>query len=60
MKKTRLFFLPILLFLTLSVSAQVREIKGTVTAAEDGSTLPGVSIRVKGTSTGATTDPNGN
>lgn len=60
MKKIKLFFLPILLFLAVSASAQVREVKGTVTSAEDGSTLPGVSIRVKGTSTGATTDVNGN
>ena len=42
-------FLPILLFLTISVQAQVREISGKVTIAEDGSSLPGVSVRVKGT-----------
>jgi TonB-linked SusC/RagA family outer membrane protein len=60
MKKKRLFFLPILLLLSLSLNAQVKEIKGKVTIAQDGSTLPGVSVRVKGTSTGATTDSNGN
>ncbi len=52
-------FLPILLFLTISVQAQVKEISGKVTIAEDGSSLPGVSVRVKGTSTGTTTSPDG-
>jgi TonB-linked SusC/RagA family outer membrane protein len=52
-------FLPILLFLSISVQAQVREISGKVTIAEDGSSLPGVSVRVKGTSTGAVTSPEG-
>ncbi len=61
MKKiSTLLFLPILLFLTISVSAQVREISGKVTIAEDASSLPGVSVRVKGTSIGTTTGPNGN
>jgi TonB-linked SusC/RagA family outer membrane protein len=54
-----LFFLPILLFLAIGVQAQVREISGKVTIAEDGSSLPGVSVRVKGTSTGTTTSPEG-
>jgi hypothetical protein len=54
-----LLFLPILLFLTISVNAQVREINGKVTISEDGSSLPGVSVRVKGTSIGTTTGPNG-
>jgi hypothetical protein len=49
-------FLPILLFLSISVQAQVREISGKVTVAEDGSSLPGVSVRVKGTSTPDTID----
>ena len=48
-----------MLFLSISVQAQVREISGKVTIAEDGSSLPGVSVRVKGTSTGAVTSPEG-
>jgi TonB family protein len=35
-------------------------IRGTVTVAEDGLPLPGVSIKVKGTALGTTTDINGN
>jgi hypothetical protein len=34
--------------------------KGTVTSAEDGMPLPGVSVLVKGTTIGAATDVNGN
>lgn len=61
MKKiSTLFFLPVLLILALTANAQVREVSGKVTISEDGSSLPGVSVRVKGTSAGATTDPNGN
>ncbi|NOZ48058.1 MAG: SusC/RagA family TonB-linked outer membrane protein [Chlorobi bacterium] len=41
------------------VNAQKREITGVVTSAEDGSTLPGVSVVVKGTTIGTSTDING-
>ncbi|GAB4053750.1 TonB-dependent receptor [Spirosoma litoris] len=45
---------------TLAVSwAQERKITGTVTSAEDGSSLPGVSVVVKGTTVGAVTDASG-
>lgn len=37
-----------------------RTVSGTVTSAADGEGLPGVSVRVKGTSTGVTTDFDGN
>ena len=37
-----------------------RTVKGTVTDGADGATLPGVTIRVKGTGTGTTTDLDGN
>ncbi len=61
MKKiSTLFFLPILFFLTINVQAQVREISGKVTIADDGTSLPGVSVKVKGTNAGVTTDVNGN
>ncbi len=46
-------------FLAFQVYAQ-RTITGTVTSAEDGSTLPGVSVVVKGTVVGTTTDLSGN
>src|SRR3712207_8980596 len=50
-----------LFFCGISVQtfAQGRTVKGTVTAADDNSALPGVNVVVKGTSTGTITDPNG-
>jgi len=39
--------------------AQTKEITGIVTSTEDGGTMPGVSISVKGTSLGTITDMNG-
>ena len=51
----------IALFVNISVNAQNRQVvTGTVTAIEDGSALPGVSILVKGTTTGVSTDFDGN
>lgn len=43
----------------LSAYAQDRIIRGTVTNPEDGTGLPGVSVFVKGTGKGTTTDQNG-
>lgn len=43
----------------LSVMAQDATITGRVTSSDDGSFLPGVSIQVKGTTRGATTDAEG-
>ena len=37
-----------------------RTVSGTVTSADDGSTIPGVNVVLKGTTTGATTDLDGN
>lgn len=42
------------------VSAQTVTVRGTVSSAEDGVTLPGASILVKGTTRGVTTDVEGN
>jgi len=42
-----------------SLLAQTKEITGTVTSADDGSTIPGVSVSVKGTSIGTITDIQG-
>ena len=39
--------------------AQTREITGAVTSADDGESIPGVSVSVKGTSLGTITDMNG-
>jgi TonB-linked SusC/RagA family outer membrane protein len=39
--------------------AQTRDITGNVTSAEDGSTVPGASIVIKGTTVGTITDMNG-
>lgn len=38
----------------------VRQVKGKVTSAEDGSTLPGVNVVVKGSTVGTVTDIDGN
>lgn len=40
--------------------AQDRTVSGKVTSEEDGSTLPGVTVVLKGTTTGTTTDLDGN
>lgn len=42
------------------VNAQQRTITGKVTSSEDGTTLPGVSVAVKGTTTGTITNIDGN
>ncbi len=49
----------ILLFVAFSASAQNRTITGTVTAQEDGMPIPGVSVKVKGTTIGVSTDATG-
>src|SRR5882724_5076160 len=50
----------LLLTIYLPVSAQERVVKGKVTDQEKGEGLPGVSVVVKGTTTGSTTDDKGN
>lgn len=57
MKQTILILLFVLC--SLAVSAQGLQIKGVVTSADDGQLLPGVSVSVKGTTTGTMTDING-
>lgn len=56
---TLLFFLSVLLN-GLSSIAQVKTINGKITSSEDGGPLPGASIKVKGTTTGTSSDGNGN
>ena len=58
-KMASLFTLILLLGINASF-AQQRTISGTVTDGSTGETLPGASVKVKGTSRGATTDLDGN
>lgn len=51
--------LALLMLVTLFVQAQPRQVTGTVTGSDDGMPLPGVSIQVKGTTSGGTTDMDG-
>ncbi len=44
---------------TLALHAQDRTVSGKVTSTEDGSSLPGVNVIVKGTTSGAVTDADG-
>ncbi|MDP4184188.1 MAG: SusC/RagA family TonB-linked outer membrane protein [Bacteroidota bacterium] len=62
MKTKLLTFLAILLCSlasTGSLMAQERTIRGVVTSADDGLTIPGVTVIVPGTSVGTTTDGDG-
>ncbi len=49
----------LVLSLVFSVFAQDKTVTGKVTSSEDGASLPGVSILVKGTSRGTVTDKDG-
>ncbi|HLA63771.1 MAG TPA: SusC/RagA family TonB-linked outer membrane protein, partial [Rhodothermales bacterium] len=42
-----------------TASAQVRTVTGTVTSADDGTALPGVNVRLGGTTVGTSTDADG-
>ncbi len=59
MKKTLQMFFFFWAVLTFTSFAQETTVTGKVTA-EDGSTLPGVTVSIKGTNKGANTDANGN
>ena len=59
MKRIVLFGLALFAAISIGV-AQDRTVSGKVTSAEDGSPLPGVNVVVKGTTTGAVTDIDGN
>lgn len=59
MKKTQFIVLSLLLFFCLPVLAQNITVSGTVTDASNAETLIGVSVVVKGTTTGAITDVDG-
>jgi TonB-linked SusC/RagA family outer membrane protein len=53
------FLLYLTVFFTSTVWAQDRTITGKVSSKEDGATLPGVNVVVKGTTLGTSTDVNG-
>ncbi|MBC7615232.1 MAG: SusC/RagA family TonB-linked outer membrane protein [Pedobacter sp.] len=55
-----LFFLPFIFFFSLSVQAQVKIVTGKVTSSEDGLSISGVGIKVKGNNTSSISDQNGN
>lgn len=59
MKQT-LTLLILLLFSSLKIFSQEREVSGKVTSADDGLELPSVTVLIKGTTTGTTTDGSGN
>lgn len=61
MKKGR-WLLMVLMFLATMyrANAQERTVSGTVKSTEDGGALPGVSVLIKGTTTGTITDIDGN
>jgi TonB-linked SusC/RagA family outer membrane protein len=59
MRKLLLIISVLFFGLAIQTFAQDRQITGKVVSSEDSSPLPGVSIAVKGTSRGTTTDANG-
>jgi len=59
MKKLSVFLAGLLLVGITLVQAQTVRITGTVTSSEDGMPMPGVSVVVKGTTIGATTNVDG-
>ncbi len=56
----KLLFFTFLLLFGWTAQAQDRVVTGKVTSSDDGSPIPGVSIVVKGTTKGTTTDASGN
>jgi len=56
-KRSILIFL--LTICTCAVFAQTRQITGKVTSADDGAAIPGVTVKIKGTTQGTQTDVNG-
>lgn len=59
MMRKNLLSLFFAVFIGLQAFAQDKTVSGKVTSADDGSPLPGVSVSVKGTSKGTTTDASG-
>ncbi|MES2874132.1 MAG: carboxypeptidase-like regulatory domain-containing protein, partial [Bacteroidota bacterium] len=57
--KKKLLSTFLLLMIAMATFAQERTVTGTVTGRDDGLPIPGVSIKVKGTTTGTQSGPNG-
>jgi TonB-linked SusC/RagA family outer membrane protein len=60
MKRKFLLLMVIGLSLSQMLWAQERTVSGRVTSTEDGSSLPGVNVVIKGTTNGTVTDSDGN
>ncbi|KIO74830.1 hypothetical protein TH53_24170 [Pedobacter lusitanus] len=60
MKKNLLLILISVLLFSQQITAQEKTVNGKVTSAEDGLPLPGVTVKIKGTSAGAMTNTDGN
>src|SRR6266705_1154644 len=58
-KDLRIRIVVLLMLFTSMAWAQTRTVSGKVTSAEDGTSLPGVNVVVKGTSNGTTTNAEG-
>lgn len=59
MKKSYVLLTLLCFFLIHTASAQTRKITGTVSSADDGSAIPGVTVLIKGTTDGVLTDIEG-
>ncbi|WP_341841429.1 TonB-dependent receptor [Chitinophaga caseinilytica] len=56
---TRLLLIPLMAVCVTNAYAQTQQATGRVTDARDGTPLPGVTVRIKGSTTGTITDANG-
>lgn len=54
-----LILMSLSLLISVSGYAQSRQVSGKVTSSDDGTPIPGVNVRVKGTNTGSVTNVNG-
>jgi TonB-linked SusC/RagA family outer membrane protein len=59
MKKTLLIFLLLVNCCAFKAMAQTKTITGTVTSGTDNQTIPGVTVKIKGTTTAVSTDATG-
>lgn len=59
MKKLYVLLTLVCFIFVHSAIAQTRQLSGTVTSADDGQAIPGVTVLIKGTSTGVLTDLQG-
>ncbi|WP_321515462.1 TonB-dependent receptor [Marinifilum fragile] len=57
--KRLIFIVCAIIMSTQLISAQTKQVSGTVTSADDGMGMPGVSVVIKGTTSGTSTDIDG-